>query len=339
VGARLAESGQPVVFLARHLQVDAFQRKGLTVQDENESVHLQRPMCATDLRTALRLARPQVILLAVKAYDLYPLLPGLRHRGSAEPAVIVSLLNGVGNEQTLADAVGSERVLGATLTTAVQVVEPGLVRVERRRGLGLHASHPAFPELHTEMQKAGLSPRGYPRLDSLKWSKLMTNQVTNATSAILGWTPAQVFAHPGVYRLEIEALRETAAVMRQFRIPFVNLPGVPVRSLATVIHWPPQITRPLLRRVVVGGRGDKLPSFAYDLARRRSEVLWLNGAVADAAGQASGAAPANATLTAVLMALVNGAEPGDSYTNRPDRLLAHASMAGVPGVAGYNRLR
>jgi 2-dehydropantoate 2-reductase len=189
------------------------------------------------------------------------------------------------------------------------------------------------------MQAAGLSPRGYPRLDSLKWSKLLTNQVSNATSAILGWTPAQAFAHPGVYRLEIEALRETAAVMRRSRIPFVDLPGVPVRSLAAVIHWPPQITRPLLRRVVVGGRGDKLPSFSYDLARRRSEVLWLNGAVADAAAQAGGAAPANATLTAVLMALVSGAEPADSYTNHPDRLLARASQAGVPGVAGYNPLR
>ena len=84
----------------------------------------------------------------------------------------------------------------------------------------------------------------------------------------------------------------------------------------------------------MGGRGDKLPSFSYDLARRRSEVLWLNGAVADAAAQAGGAAPANATLTAVLMALVNGAEPGDSYTNRPDRLLAHASHGRGAGGGG-----
>ena len=66
----------------------------------------------------------------------------------------------------------------------------------------------------------------------MKWSKMLTNLPANATSAILDMTAAEVFAHPGLFRLEMRMLRETLAVMRASRIRVVDLPGVPVRALA-----------------------------------------------------------------------------------------------------------
>ena len=183
----------------------------------------------------------------------------------------------------------------------------------------------------------GLAPRLYSDGQSMKWSKLLTNLVANASSAILGWTPRQVFEHPGLYRLEIEALRETVRVMRVLGLRVVDLPAVPTALLSRAVFWPPRLTGPLLRRAVISGRGDKLPSFNYDIGRGRSEVGWLNGAVAATSMQHGLRAPANSVLTETLTGLVDGMIDPSEYRGRPDVLLGRAANEGLPGLPRYNR--
>lgn len=335
LGGRLALSGQPVAFVARPAQADALRQTGLTLLEGDHSSPLPALRLESDLPSACAAFDPQAILLAVKAYALDAVITDLQHVSAPLPP-LVCLLNGIGSMEQLAKAFGPEQAIAATLTTAVQVPSPGIIQVEKERGVGLHAAHPLTPALLAEFHAAGLSPRAYDRADSMQWSKLLTNLVSNATSAIVHWTPAQVYAHPGLFRLEVEALRETVRVMQSKRIPVVDLPGVPTTWLARVVGWPPALSRPLLARVVAAGRGDKLPSFVQDLARRRSEVEWLNGAVARQAQAAGLAAPANRVLCDVLTTLVRGMEDTLTYREHPERLLQRAAAGGVPGVTGYN---
>jgi len=335
LGGRLALSGQPVTFVARPAQAGALRQTGLSLLEGDRASPLPELRLESDLASACAAFDPQAILLAVKAYALESVLADLRRVRAPLPP-LVCLLNGIGNEEQLAKAFGPEQAIAATLTTAVQVAAPGIIQVEKARGVGLHAAHPLTPALLAEFRQASLSPRAYDRADAMKWSKLLTNLVSNATSAILHWPPAQVYAHSGLFRLEVEALRETVRVMRSRHIPVVDLPGVPTTWLARVVGWPPALARPLLARVVASGRGDKLPSFVQDLARRRSEVEWLNGAVARQAQAAGLAAPANRVLCDVLTALVSGMEDPLTYREHPERLLQRAAAGGVPGVTGYN---
>jgi 2-dehydropantoate 2-reductase len=335
LGGRLALSGQPVAFVVRPAQADALRQSGLTLLEGDHVFPLPGLRLESDLASACAAFDPQAILLAVKAYALDSVIADLQRVAAPLPP-LVCLLNGIGNEEQLAQAFGPEQTIAASLTTAVQVATTGSIQVEKARGLGLHAAHLLTPALLAEFHQAGLSPRAYNRADSMKWSKLLTNLVSNATSAIVHWTPAQVYAHKGLFRLEIEALRETVRVMQRKRIPVVDLPGVPTAWFARVVGWPPVLSRPLLARVVASGRGDKLPSFVQDLARRRSEVEWLNGAVARQAETVGLAAPANRVLFEVLMALVRGVEDPLIYRQRPERLLQRAAAGGVPGVTGYN---
>ncbi len=338
VGGRLALSGQPVLFLGRPLQVDAFRRHGLTIVERGETKHIPSIRAEADLQAAFAAIDPQVMLLAVKAYALEGVIGALRDFDLSLPP-LVCLLNGIGNEQRLAETFGPSRILAAALTSAVQAPTPGTVQVEKRRGVGLVSGHSLSPTLLAEMSTAGLNPSAVQDASSLKWSKLLTNLVSNATSAILHWTPSQVYRHPGLCRLELEALRETLRLMRLRGIQVVDLPGVPTKLFARVIGWPPAISRPILRRAVTSGRGQKLPSFVYDLEQRRSEVAWLNGAVARESLAMDIAAPANHLLNHLLSALVNGAEDPLAYRGRPERLLAMAAAEGVPGVTGYNPAR
>ncbi len=336
VGARLALSRQPVVFMARPRLAEVLRRRGLRVEAEGLQEHLPTPAVVDDLAEIARLGPlPDAVFLCVKAYDaaeaadiLAASLPG--------HTPVICLSNGIGNEQVLASRLGDSRVVAATLTTAVSLPEPGLVRVERSRGIDLVRGHPRLPPLLGDLQGAGFRIRLHDDAARLKWSKLMTNIVANATSAITGWPPADVFAHPGLYRLEVEALREVVRLLRAMGQHPEDLVGVPVRWLSRALALPPRWVQSLLRRSVAGGRGAKLPSFHRDIGRGRSEVRWLNGAVVEHARTLGLGAPANAVLTEVMLALVEGRLDPLEYRDRPERLLAAAAAAGVPGVRGYN---
>jgi 2-dehydropantoate 2-reductase len=158
----------------------------------------------------------------------------------------------------------------------------------------------------------------------MKWSKLLTNLLANATSAILDMTPAQIFAHPGLYRLEVAQLREALAVMRAQGIGVVNLPRTPVRLLAFGIRWlPPALSRPLIARAVGGGRGAKMPSFHIDLhsGRGQSEVDYLNGAVVRFGARLGIPTPANRILNETLLAITRRELPQETFARKPEALL------------------
>lgn len=329
-GIRLALAGHQVTFLARPKLARVMQAQGMVVIGDGPAGRLLTPSVVTTLEQAFDPHPPDIILLSVKAYDCHEAAELIR--GTSRPLDVVCLLNGINNETTLATAIGAEHVIPATLTTAVQMIEPGVLRVERQRGCGLAGDHPILPKLLNELSQAGLDPHLYPNPDRMKWSKLLTNIVTNATSAIMGWLPAQILVHRELFRIEIEALRETVRVMRQMGFSPQNLPDVPVGLLGRAINLPASLIQPFLRRVVSRGRGDKLPSFNYDIGRGRSEVRWLNGAVVQQGAQSGVPTPANHVLTEILLDLVEGRVAHDQFRGRPEQLIQRAVEAGVPGL-------
>ncbi len=335
VGGRLALAGCEVLFLARPRVAEAMRSHGLRLEGDGTRSVVAKPRIALDLGTAFAEAAPDVVLLTVKAYDCQAAAVALANVPGGAPPVL-SLLNGIDNEATLAALLGQDRVIAATLTTAVQMSEPGLVRVERKRGLGVVQGHPIVSALRQDMARAGLAPQLFRDARRMKWSKLLTNIVANATSAILGWPPDAVYRHPGLFRLELESLREAVRVMRRLGFAPQSLPGVPVGLLGRAIFLPAPITQPLLRRLVASGRGGKLPSFHYDIGRGRSEVGWLNGAVVRYGGKVGVPTPANQVLTQVLRRLVASEVRPEAYRGRPEVLLEQAARGGVKAVQGYN---
>ncbi|MFZ1267970.1 MAG: ketopantoate reductase C-terminal domain-containing protein, partial [Anaerolineae bacterium] len=170
--------------------------------------------------------------------------------------------------------------------------------------------------------------RVYEDFRALKWTKLLMNQLANATCAILGWLPAQVMADPRLADLEIAAWRETLAVMAAQRIRPVTLGGYPFPWLAPLIRTlPPAVIRLALGRLVGGARGGKAPSLYLDLAagKGRTEVAYLNGAVAAASAEIR--TPVNRVLTETLQALSAGQTPWAQWRDQPARLLQRVQEA------------
>jgi len=230
----------------------------------------------------------------------------------------------VDNEPAIAAALGADKVIHGTTTSSIGRRAAGDIVLERLRGMGVAGGHPLSERLVAALNEAGLNARLYPRPVDMKWSKMLTNLTANASAAILDMTPAEVFAHAGLYALEMRQLREALAVMAAQGIRVVDLPGTPVRALTLAMRLPSFLTRPLLKKVVGGGRGGKMPSFHIDLhsGRGKSEVDYLNGAVARAGERLGVPTPVNRLLNDTLLALTHGSIPLAEFSRQPQKLLA-----------------
>ena len=322
VGARLALSGADVTLVGRGALVESARASGLTLT-EPEGERRTPPLAAySSLRDALAAAPYDLAILTVKAYDTAVLVAEIADAGIAPPPIL-SLQNGIGNEEMLAQAVGADAVIAGAIETPLTVPAPGHVIAHRARyRAGLAAVGRAAPaaDAAATLRRAGLRIDLYDDFRRLKWSKLLLNLPANAACAILDWTPGQMMANPDTAALEARGWQEAFAVMRAQRIAPVSLAGYPLALLAPIApRLPASLLARGLRRTVAGGRGSKSPSLRVALsAGQRSEVAWLNGAVAAAAREVP--TPVNAALTEILSGLAQGRIAWSDWRNQPRRL-------------------
>jgi 2-dehydropantoate 2-reductase len=202
--------------------------------------------------------------------------------------------------------------------------------LERKRGIGIAAGHPLSASLVAALNQADIYAQLYSRAADIKWSKLITNLLANASSAILDMSPQEIFKHPKLFRLEITQIREAIAVMDAQRIRTVDLPGTPVRAMVWIVRrLPAALARQILQGSLSKGRGGKMPSLHIDLHSgiSKSEVNWLNGAVVRF-GEAYGIpTPVNRALNDTLLAIVEGKIQPNRFVKNPDRLLQVAGLS------------
>lgn len=321
-----AQQGGPahrVVFLERPEVAAEVRPRGLQLNLNGEEHAVKGVQVAGTIEEALAAGPFDAAIFALKSFDTRPALERLSDH-LVELPPFLCLQNGVENEPALETMLGPGKVIAGTVTSAVGRRAAGDIFLERQRGLGVAAGHPLSARICAALQAAGLNARLYPNAAAMKWSKMLTNLIANATSAILDMTPAEVFAHPKLYRLELAQLREALAVMRAQKIPVIDLPGTPVRLLAIGVQYlPAALSQPLLQRGVIRGRGGKMPSFYIDLhaGRGQSEVDYLNGAVVRQGEQHAVPTPVNRMLRDTLLALTSDKLPRDSFTHQPQKLL------------------
>lgn len=323
LGGSLALGGHRLAFIERERNAPPLRQQGLQIKLGEERHQLKDIQVYTSVKQALDAGRYDVAFFALKSYDTAAALEDIRPHAAAMPPILC-LQNGVDNEAALVAVLGEDKVIAGTVTTAVGKSGPGQVELQRKRGVGLAGRHPLSAPLLAAMQAADLNPRLYTQADEMKWSKLLTNLLTNASSAILDLTPAQILDDKRLFKLETLQLREALAVMRAMGLRVVDLPGTPVRALAFAARaLPLALAQPLMKRAVGRGRGAKMPSLHIDLhaGRAQSEVAWLNGAVVRYGEKAGVDTPVNRLLAERLQQMVEARSPKPL---KPEDLIAAA---------------
>ncbi len=280
-------------------------------------------------RASVVAERADLAIVAVKAYDTPDAIETLRAAlGDSPDATILTPQNGVGNEEALAAGFGADRIVAGALTVPVALARDGAAKAANAGGLGLApVGTISHNWLVAAFERSPLPVTVASDYRSLKWSKLALNVLANASCAILDVLPQRLLALPGVFDLELAAVREVQAVMRARGIAAVDLPRYPVRALFGVVRLPNVLARRLLAKRIAGARGGKPPSLLLDLrdGRGRTEIGALCGAVA-AAGRASGIeTPVNAAFARIVDEIAGDPGVWRSYRERPAQLVREAS--------------
>jgi len=186
-------------------------------------------------------------------------------RSALADAAVVSLQNGLGNEDTIATLL--PKVIRGSIVTAGHVTEPGVVQYDAPGDswFGPFEPSPAPAEAITAL--AALLTQGGLRTEALddargpQWTKVVFNAATSPLSALAGLTVGQVCTHPELRGLLDRLITEALAVCRAGDITLLRDPADAVEEAIAEAFW-------------------HKPSMLQDvLARRRTEVDVLNGGI------------------------------------------------------------
>jgi 2-dehydropantoate 2-reductase len=211
-------------------------------------------------------------------------------RAALADASVVSLQNGLGNEEAIAAVV--PKVIRGSIVTAGHVTEPGVVQYDApgESWFGPFEPSPAPMEqiavLAGILTQGGLTTIALEDARGPQWTKVVFNAATSGLAALTGLTVGQVCTHPEL-RLEVDRLiAEALAVCAAGGIELLRDPAESVQEAIDEAFW-------------------HKPSMLQDvLARRLTEVDVLNGGIV-AEGRRQGVpTPAHASL----LALVHGLE-------------------------------
>jgi 2-dehydropantoate 2-reductase len=322
IGGSLAANGANVVFIEKEEFVKTAMERGIRLLVGGEEIRVPEVKVTSNISEALAIQPADVALLAVKSFDTASVLESLSGFEMTFPPILC-LQNGVENEAMIARRLGEDRVIGGSITTAIGRLGVGDIKLEKLRGVGIETNHEISKTLIEWFNLSGLRARGYKSRANMKWTKMLTNLLANASSAILNWTPGEVFSNPLTWQIEMEQIRETLDVMKAMHIHLVDLPGTPAFALMTLLKiLPDNVSQKLIGAPLAKGRGAKMPSFHIDLYSGKgiSEVSYLNGAVVRFAERVGLSAPVNDRLCKLLEQISVGEVTKEEFTNKPEKL-------------------
>src|SRR5882672_9095059 len=123
-GARLAESGQDVTFVARGAHLEALQKNGLKVLSALGDLHLPKVKATSDTKT---IGPVDVVMIAVKLWSTDEAAQSAKPLIGSQ-TVAVSFQNGVVAVDTLVPILGKTHVMGGVANIAALIEAPGVIR-------------------------------------------------------------------------------------------------------------------------------------------------------------------------------------------------------------------
>ena len=172
-GALLSRDGQDVHFLLRS-DYEVVRRRGVSIRSPAGDLNA-RPHCA---RAPGEIGASDVVLIALKttANDQFSsLLPPLVGPGTA----VVTLQNGLGNEEQLAKLLPAGQILGGLCFVCLNRIGPGVIQ-HLDHGMVLLGEFQRWPEPRTHdlagmIRHAGVGCRVTDNLARAHWEKLVWN--------------------------------------------------------------------------------------------------------------------------------------------------------------------
>lgn len=265
IGARLAQAGCDVSFIARGAHLAALREHGLALESPLGNLHLPKVQVTDDPSV---IGPVDIVVISVKLWDTAAAARAIAPLLGPETGVL-SLQNGVTKDDVLRPIIGEKALMGGVAYMATTIARPGVIQhtgTMQRIVFGEYdgrRSKRAQALLEYGL-KAGIDARLSDDIRRSIWEKFVFLVGMAAATATMRAPIGPILGHPLTRAFYLDAMREAAAVGRAHG---VRLPeDFADERLAFADTLP----------------GTMTASMHHDLERGNPlEVTWLSGAVVE----------------------------------------------------------
>jgi 2-dehydropantoate 2-reductase len=283
-GARLAQGGHDVAFIARGRQLEALRAHGLRVESPLGDAHLPDVEVTDD---PAELDPVDLVLFGVKLWDTEA-SAGLVKPLLTERTGVVSFQNGVVKDDVLRRTLGAAHVIGGVCYIAATIAEPGLIRHSgtlQKLVFGEYdgATSPRVRQFHDACAGSGIDVEISDQIERAIWEKFVFLVGLSGTTSTSRTTIGPIRSHPRARAFLRDVMDEVVRVARAQGVP---LPADYAEDrLAFTDRVPAGMTS----------------SMHHDLERgNRLEVAWLSGDVVERGDALGVPTPCNRAIMDIL---------------------------------------
>lgn len=285
LGGVLSEAGLDVWLVDSWREhVEALTRSGLRLREGSE----ERTVKVRAVTHPQEVGLVDLLIVLVKSYNT---------RGAIEQAgpllgdqtTILSLQNGLGNEDILEAAVGRTRLIGGRTFTGGVLLGPGHVMTGRKGkqtfiGELDGSISTRVMQIADVLTQGGIETLVSPNIVGMMWDKLLINCATGALTAITRLPYGPLYQVDTLRNVGMAAVEEGIAVARASDVQLsVTDPGV------------------IWHKAGAGFPADFKPSMLQDVEKgKRTEIDFINGAIVRVGKQHGVPTPVNETLVALM---------------------------------------
>lgn len=284
-GAALSEAGHETWLLNRAgAHIDAIRRSGLTVIEDD----IERSVRINATSHAGEVGAVDLLIVLVKSFAT---AQAIAEAGAlvGPQTVVLSLQNGLGHEDLLAEAVGRDKVIAGKTYVGGVLLAPGRIRC------GVEGKQTYIGELDGRvsarishiaevLRGAGLDTRVSENILGTMWDKLLVNVATGALTGITMLTYGQLYSEPLLRETALAAVAEAIAVARAAGVTLSLTEPEQAWNLASA-GLPASFKTSMLQSLEKGSI---------------TEIDFINGAVVRLGQRHGIATPVNATLVACI---------------------------------------
>jgi 2-dehydropantoate 2-reductase len=279
IGAKLYKGGHDVTFVARGQHLQALKQKGLQLVSPEGNVTVK----TTFTDSLFRHPQVDLIIISVKSFDTLSAIETLRPVVASD-TIILSMQNGIENEELLSNSFGSNRVLAGVAYIFSIITEPGIISHIGGAGKFKFGEingkiSDRTNKLETIFQNSGINAQASDQIFKSLWEKWFFICGLGGMTAYTKKTIGEILSDNNLLKMLEEVILEAVKIGRKQEIgQFINAEE---KVLAHCQRLHPSSTSSMYHDATTG---------------KRVEVEALNGAVVRFGNKLGIATPANSLI-------------------------------------------
>jgi 2-dehydropantoate 2-reductase len=269
-GARLAQAGNNVTFIARGKHLATIQKNGLKLISPKGDC-LIYPANVTD--SIAKINNIDLVLVCVKTWQLKDVAKKI-NKNINEKTVVISLLNGVDNQDILISEINKKHIIGGLCKVISKVKDFGVIH---------HISYEPtiiFGELNHEksqraikieqvLKNAGINNILSDDIQKEIWTKFLYITTVSAIGALTRTYVDEMVALPEIKKIMYKTAEEILAIAN---VKGINISKETIETQFKIIENQPPKTTSSLQRDIMDGKPSELESQNGTIVRLGKEL-------------------------------------------------------------------